>query len=77
MAPLQQELSRLEVEPLEIVVNARRDGFDTPPGFYPVPPDKGLDTLTALDEVEIAAIWEGTVPVNNCCCCCCPGCCCC
>jgi hypothetical protein len=68
MAPLQQELSHLEVEPLQIV---SREGFDTPPQ------ESSLETLSAQKNVEIAGIWEGTLPVNDCCCCCCPACCCC
>ena len=66
MAPLQKELSSLEVEPLEIVVN-------TPESEQ----DRSLDTLATPGELEIAAIWKGTTPVNDCCCCCCPACCCC
>jgi hypothetical protein len=75
MAPLQQELSRLEVEPLQIV---SREGFHTPPGFYTPPQESSLDTLTTLGDVEVAALSTGKVPVNehNCCCCCCPVCCC-
>ena len=72
MAPLQQELSNLEVEPLEIVEpEPRREGFYTPPE------ESRLETLSAHREVEVAAIWEGTIPTNDCCCCCCPSCCCC
>jgi len=66
MSPLLQELSNLEAEALEIVVNAPASEQD----------DR-LDTLTAQGNVEIIAIWKGTIPVNNCCCCCCPSCCCC
>ena len=70
MAPLQQELSRLEVEPLEVV---------------PVPEseqESSLETLTTLSDVEVAALLTGTLPFNDpntpnpCCCCCCPCCCC-
>jgi hypothetical protein len=71
MAPLQQELSRLEVEPLQIVSRE---------GFYIPPQDSDLDTLTALADVEIAALLtgKGANPVNDRnCCCCCPVCCCC
>jgi hypothetical protein len=75
MAPLQQELSRLEVEPLEIVGNA-----PSREGFYTVrSQDSRLETLTTLGDVEVAALPTGKVPVNdehNCCCCCCPVCCC-
>jgi hypothetical protein len=75
MAPLLQELSNLEVEPLQIV---RREEFNTPPGFDTVrSQESSLETLTAQKNVEVAAIWEGTLPTNDCCCCCCPGCCCC
>ena len=74
MAPLLQELSTLEVEPLEIV---SREGFDTPPGFTAPPQGSSLETLSAQKNVEVAAIWEGTLPTNDCCCCCCPSCCCC
>jgi hypothetical protein len=71
MAPLQQELSNLEVEPLQIVVHdPDREGFDTPAQ------ESGLDRLTASrGDVEVDAIWTGTLPVNQCCCCCCPCCC--
>ena len=66
MAPLQQELSHLEVEPLEVV---------------PVPEseqESSLETLTRLGDIEVAALLtgKGAVPVNTaCCCCCCPVCC--
>jgi hypothetical protein len=71
MAPLQQELSNLEVEPVEIVEQAPgREGFDTPAQ------ESNLETLSAQKNVEVAAIWEGTIPTNDCCCCCCPSCCC-
>jgi len=75
MAPLQQELSNLEVEPLEIVGG---EGFDTPPGFNTVRSQgSSLETLSAQKNVEVAAIWEGRIPTNDgCCCCCCPSCCC-
>jgi hypothetical protein len=73
MAPLEQELSHLEVEPLQIVEHA-----PDREGFYTVRSQEGsLETLSAQKNVEIAAIWEGTLPVNDCCCCCCPACCCC
>ena len=66
MAPLQQELSRLEVEPLEIIEHAPESEQES-----------SLETLTVQGNVEIAALWEGTTPVNgDCCCCCCPSCCC-
>jgi hypothetical protein len=73
MAPLQRELSGLEVEPLEIVVNAPgREGFYTPPQ------DSRLYTLTiAPSDLEAAALLTGTLPTDDsCCCCCCPMCCC-
>ena len=77
MAPLQQELSHLEVEPLEIVEQApRREGFDTPAQ------ESNLETLTTLGDVEVAALLTagGVFPTNttkkSCCCCCCPACCC-
>jgi hypothetical protein len=74
MAPLQQELSSLEVEPLEIVEQAPgREGFDTPVQ------ESSLETLTTLSEVEVAALLtgKGVLPVNSAnCCCCCPVCCC-
>jgi hypothetical protein len=78
MAPLQQELSRLEVEPLQIV---SREGFHTPPqGFDTVrSQDRSLDTLTTLGNDELAALLTGNGIFTNatvCCCCCCPGCCC-
>jgi len=69
MVPLHLELSSLEVEPLEIVVNAPESEQDN-----------SLDTLTTtLGALEIAALWTGPSPVNDgfCCCCCCPSCCCC
>jgi hypothetical protein len=67
--PFLQELSGLEVEPLEIVVNA------------PEPEqDSSLDTLTPLGDIEIAALLtgKGAFPANaeNCCCCCTVCCCC-
>ena len=72
MAPLLLELSNLEVEPLQIVEHAPcREGFHT------LPQENSLETLSAEKNVEVAAIWEGTLPTNNCCCCCCPSCCCC
>jgi hypothetical protein len=73
MAPLFLELSSLEVEPLQIVEHASgREGFDTVRSQ-----ESNLETLSAQKNVEVAAIWEGTLPTNNCCCCCCPSCCCC
>jgi len=75
--PLLQELSSLEVEPLEIVVNVPgREGFYTPSQ------DSRLDTLTSTSrETEVALILtgKGAFPTNSggcCCCCCCPCCCC-
>jgi hypothetical protein len=66
MAPLVKELSSLEVEPLEIVVN-------TPESEQ----DSRLDTLTTLGDIEVTALWPGTFTNgNSCCCCCCPWCCC-
>jgi hypothetical protein len=82
MAPLVQELSSLEVEPLEIILDARREGFYTPPGFYTVrSQDSSLDTLTPLGDVEVAALLtgKGVFPIkdeSSCCCCFCPYCCC-
>ena len=68
MVLLQKELSSLAVESLEIGVHVRESEQD-----------RSLDTLTTPGEVEIAAIWKSTTPVNEdaCCCCCCPACCCC
>ena len=81
MAPLQKELSSLEVEPLETVVPSR-EGFYTPPGFDTVrSQNTSLDTLTTVQgDVEIAALLtgKGAIPVNEggaCCCCCCAPCC--
>ena len=67
MTPLLQELSHLEVESLQIVEHAPESEQES-----------SLETFTAQKNVEIAAIWEGTIPVNGncCCCCCCPYCCC-
>jgi hypothetical protein len=74
MAPLLQELSNLEVEPLQIV---RREEFDTPPESNTVrSQESSLETLSAQKNVEVAAIWKGKIPTNDCCCCCCPSCCC-
>jgi hypothetical protein len=73
MAPLQRELSGLEVEPLEIVEQAL--GRE---GFIPAQ-ESNLETLSAQGDVGVAAVLTGPVPVNdkhNCCCCCCPSCCC-
>jgi hypothetical protein len=76
MAPLVQELSSLEVEPLEIILDARREGFYTVRSQ-----DSSLDTLTTLGDVEVAALLtgKGVFPIkdeSSCCCCCCPYCCC-
>ena len=66
MAPLLQELSSLEVEPLEIVESAPESE-----------PESSLETLTTPGDVEVAGILTGKTPVNDpCCCCCCPWCCC-
>ena len=71
MAPLHQELSHLEVEPLQIVGNAPESEQDS-----------SLETLTTLDDVEVASLLsgKGVFPANttkaSCCCCCCPVCCC-
>jgi len=75
MAPLLQELSSLEVEPLEIVelVPGRE-------GFYSVrSQDSSLATLNAQGDIEIASLLtgQGAFPVNDNCCCCCFTCCCC
>jgi hypothetical protein len=49
MAPLLQELSRLEVEPLEIVEHAPgREGFDTVRSQ-----ESSLETLSAQGNVEV------------------------
>ena len=67
--PFIQELSSLEVEPLEIVVNVPESEQD-----------RSLDTLTSTSrETEVALILKGkgAFPTNSCCCCCCPACCCC
>jgi hypothetical protein len=70
MALLLKELSNLEVEQLNIVVDAPESEQDC-----------SLDTLTtAPDEVDVAALLTGTLPVNrgaDCCCClfCCYACC--
>jgi hypothetical protein len=70
MAPLQQELSRLEAEPLEVILSRLESKQES-----------SLDTLTTLPgEVKMTALWTGTSPVNgdsSCCCCCCTVCCCC
>ena len=68
MAPLQKELSTLEVELLEIVGNAPESEQDS-----------SLDTLTALSDVEVAAllISKSVLPVAAQCCCCCTFCACC
>jgi hypothetical protein len=55
MAPLLKELSTLEIEPLEIVVHAPEPEQDNNP-----------DTLTVtLNDLEVAALLMGTVPVNG------------
>jgi hypothetical protein len=61
-----QELSSLEVEPLEVLVDTPKSGQD-----------RDLDTLTTLSNVDVASILTGTLPTNGCCCCCCISCCCC
>ena len=78
MAPLQQELSSLEVEPLQIVEHASGgEGFSTVRSQ-----ESSLDTLTTLGDVEVATLLtaKGVFPTNStkasCCCCCCPVCCC-
>jgi hypothetical protein len=68
LAPCLQELSSLEVEPLEVLVYPSESQQDS-----------GLDTLTtAPDEFEIAILStdKRALPVNGDCCCCCPVCCC-
>jgi len=68
-APSLQQLSSLEVEPLEIVVNAPESEQDS-----------SLDTLTTvLGDIEVATLLtdRSTFPVNANCCCCCISCCCC
>ena len=70
MAPLQQELSSLEVEPLQTVENA--------PASEEV---SSLYGVTASSEnLEVDAIVIGALSITNdfagCCCCCCPACCC-
>jgi len=72
MAPLLQELSHLEVEPLEIV---GREGVDTVRSQ-----ESSLETLVTLGDVEVATLLTRQVPFKDsdcCCCCCCPVCCCC
>ena len=75
MAPLQQKLSSLEVEPVQIVEHAPgREGFDTVGSQ-----ESSLETLSALGEIEIATLLKGkgVFPSNDTnCCCCCPMCCC-
>ena len=65
MAQLQQELSSLEVEPLEIVMrDPGREGFDTPLQGV------SLETFTTQSDVESDALLTG-VPLTNkhhCCC---------
>jgi hypothetical protein len=68
MAPLLQELLELEVEPLEVIVDAPESEQDS-----------SLDTLTtASGDAEVFALYKGNAPVALCCCCCteCAFCCC-
>ena len=70
MAPLQKELSSLEVEPLDVMAYAL--GSER---------DRKLDELvTVPGNVDVAAILTGNgiLPIDeaSCCCCCCPACCC-
>jgi hypothetical protein len=66
MAPLLKELSNLEVEPLQIVEHEPASEQES-----------SLETLTTLDDVDIAALLTGQIPTNDKnCCCCCPVCCC-
>jgi hypothetical protein len=66
MAPLLQELSTLEVEPLEIVSNQSIQ-------------DSSLETLIGVKgevNAPVLLIREGNSPINNRCCCCHCACCC-
>ena len=71
MAPLLQELSTLEVEPLEVIVNAPKSEQDS-----------SLDTLTIVQgDLDLVALLKGkgAFPANDtkcCCLVCCPCCCC-
>lgn len=69
MAPLLKELSSLEVQPLEIVVDAPESEQDN-----------NLDTLTVtLTDLEVATLLKGVLPISatSTSCCCCILCCCC
>jgi len=66
-APSLQELSSLEVEPLEVLVS-------------PPESESSLYALTATPgDLDVAALLtgKGAFPVNADCCCCCVSCCCC
>ena len=69
MAPLLQELSTLEIESLEVIVDPTESKQHS-----------GLDTIsTAQGEIDVAGLLIGTLPTNDkCCCCfcCCTVCCC-
>ena len=61
LAPFLQELSSLEVEPLEVIVSEPESEQDW-----------SLDTITTeQDESEVAALWSNTPSFAKCCCCCC------
>ena len=62
MAPLLLELSRLEVELLDVIVDTPRSEQDS-----------SLDTFIAQSDVEIDALFMGNFTANkdDCCCCCC------
>ena len=69
MELLLEELSSLDVKPLQVIHN-------TPE----LEQERGLDTLTTQSDIGVSMLLtaRGTLPVNSCCCdfcCCCGGCC--
>ena len=63
MTQLLLELSSLEVEPLEVIVDAPE-----------LEQDQNLYTIaTAQGEGDVSVLRQSALPVNaKCCCCCCP-----
>jgi hypothetical protein len=77
MAPLLLELSSLEIEPVEIVVNAPESEQES--SLNTLSAAQGdLEVLTALTGKSISPANSGSHcgPAIPICCCCCPCCCC-
>jgi hypothetical protein len=70
LASCLQELSSLEVEPLEVLVYLPQSQQDN--SLYAL--------TTTMGDLDVTAVLTGTLPRNDdncCCCCCCPFACCC